>query len=332
MRQVDIIDGIRDIIIGSSIDASPENYEVCHRFVTRSDPDVCARFEAVQKEAMPISAAAFDQIRENAGPARGQINASRFMTEVDAHLAKVVGATSDARVHSHDYSRSLTAGAADLKALALGPEAAAIIADLAVRTNLAAERAESLEHILAQVSDEMSNLRRELEKAKLESSSDALTSLPNRRAFDSRLIDAITTAEAERQPLSLAFFDIDHFKLFNDTWGHKLGDQVLRFVGAQLAGQFREEGLPARFGGEEFVVLLPNYGSADAFAAIERFCGVVRSRVLRVRSDGREIGSVTLSAGIATLRRGESAEAFVERADAAMYAAKKAGRDRVISV
>jgi diguanylate cyclase len=139
----------------------------------------------------------------------------------------------------------------------------------------------------------------------------------------------VSAAQSDRQPLSLAFCDVDHFKKFNDTWGHRMGDQVLRFVGSQMASQFKEVGLPARFGGEEFVVLLPNHGSAEAYHAVERFCDTVRSRVLRIRSDGREVGSITLSAGVATLRRGEDPDAFVARADAAMYEAKKAGRNRV---
>jgi diguanylate cyclase len=330
MRQSDIIDSIREIIVGASIDASPENYDICHRFVVRSDTDVCAGFDAALAKAQPISADAFGAIRERAAPARGQIDAFRFMAKVDAQLVTLADATSDALGHAQDYSRSLDATAADLKALDLSPEAASIIAGLAAQTSFAARRAAALEASLAQASGELADLRQELERTKTEGSSDALTSLPNRRAFDSRLLDAISIAHAARQPLSIAFCDVDHFKKFNDTWGHQLGDQVLRFVGAQLAKQFAEIGVPARFGGEEFVVILPNHGSAEAFDAIDRFCGVVRSRVLRVRSDNREVGHVTLSAGVATLRRDDTATSLVERADAAMYAAKRSGRDRVM--
>jgi diguanylate cyclase len=331
VRQSDIIREISGIIIDASVEASPENYDICHRYITRSDSAVCVDFETALAKSNPLTAQAFGEIRDKAGPARGQIDAARFMRKVDEQLTAVVGAASDALGHTVDYGRSLDAGAADLKALDLDPRAEVIIANLAAQTTAAAERAARLEAGLIQASDELSALRQELEKAKRESSSDALTSLPNRRAFDSHLLDAICVAEAARQPLSLAFCDVDHFKNFNDTWGHSLGDQVLRFVGSQLASQFNDIGLPARFGGEEFVVLLPKLGLAEAFTAVSRFCDIIRARVLRVRSDGREIGYITLSAGITTLRRGEDASAFIERADAAMYAAKKAGRNRVVS-
>jgi diguanylate cyclase len=329
MRQSDVIDRVRDIILEISVDASPENYELCHRYVTRSDPAVVSAFEQALAIATPINAAAFQQIMDGAGPPRGQIDVARHMAQLDAQLATILGATSHAIEDAAGYSRSLSAGAEDLRSLDLGANAAALLADLETRTIAMAERAASLEANLHAASSELSALRGDLARAQHESGSDALTSLPNRRAFDSRLDDAIAVAQASRRPLSLAFCDVDHFKTFNDTWGHKLGDQVLRFVGSQMASLFGEIGLPARFGGEEFVVLLPNHGSADALEVVRRFCEAVSARILRQRSDGREIGRVTLSAGVATLRRGETATDFVERADATMYAAKQAGRNRV---
>ena len=331
MRQSDVIDRVREIILEISVDASPENYELCHRYVTRSDLAVVSAFEGAMAKTSPINVKAFQQIRDNAGPPRGQIDVGRHMAQLDAQLAKILGATSTAIEDAAGYSRTLSAGTKDLRGPDFGRDAVAFLADLEARTIAMAERAASLEANLQTASSELSELRSDLARAKHESGSDALTSLPNRRAFDSRLDDAIAVAHAGRQPLSLAFCDVDHFKTFNDTWGHKLGDQVLRFVGSQMATLFGDIGLPARFGGEEFVVLLPDHGSADALNVVRCFCEAVSSRVLRQRSDGREIGRITLSAGVATLRRGETAADFVERADATMYAAKQAGRDRVLS-
>jgi diguanylate cyclase len=188
MRQTDIIDGIKDIIVGASIDASPENYEICHRYVARTDAAVCAAFEQALAQSSPISAAAFGSIREKAAPPRGQLDAAKFLGKLDVELAKIFDATADARGHSGEYSRSLDAGAADLLALGASPEAMKIIAALAAQTNSARERTEALEQSLTDASDQLSGLRQELERVKHESSSDALTSLPNRRAFDSGLI------------------------------------------------------------------------------------------------------------------------------------------------
>jgi diguanylate cyclase len=331
VRQTDIIDAIREILVGASIDASPENYEICHRFVTQSDAAVCEAFKAALGEAKKIDARAFGRIRDESGPGERDAALDRQAETLEGQLALVMDATQQALGHTATYSQSLNADADRLESLGGGADIAGIVANLLVRTKAMAEHSRSLEASLASAGSELAGLRSALDKAKRESGTDALTALPNRRSFDGQLRDALANAEAGRAPLSLAFFDIDHFKAFNDTWGHQLGDHVLRFVAAQMAAQFKEVGLAARYGGEEFVLLLPDYGSVDALRAVKAFCASVSARVLRVRSDGREVGPVTLSAGVAAFRRGESAEALIARPDGAMYAAKQAGRNRVLS-
>jgi len=330
MRQSDIMTSISEIIVQACIDASPENYELCHRFVTRSDPAVCAAFEKALGQTKHIDAQAFQHILDAAGPPRGQIDVSRHMANLDEQIAVMLDAASATAGDAASYSSSLTDGAAHLDALNLGSDAKTIIADLITRTHSMSQRTASLEASLASASTELSILRRDLEKAKVESGTDALTSLPNRRTFDSRLAEAVTTASTSQEPLSLAFCDVDHFKKFNDTWGHKLGDEVLRYVAGQMVKHFATSGLPARFGGEEFVVLLPQLGSAGALETVQRFCEVLSARVLKVRADGQEVGKITLSVGVATLRVEEAPQALIERADEAMYAAKQAGRNRVM--
>jgi len=329
MRQSDIIERIGAIITRAGVDASPENYEVCHRYVTRSDPKVCRAFERALAESRHVDAQAFQAICDAAGPPPGQIDVARHMANLDKQIATMIGAAEEAAGNAASYSASLTDGATHLGALDLGADAAAIIGNLVAQTQSMAQRTATLEASLASASAELSEVRGDLEKARQESSTDALTSLPNRRTFDSKLAEAVAAAEASKQPLSLAFCDIDHFKKFNDNWGHKLGDEVLRYVASRMTNYFDPAGFPARFGGEEFVVLLPQHGPDEALASVRGFCEVLRSRVLKHRGDGREVGVITLSVGVATLRPREKAKALIERADEAMYAAKKAGRNRV---
>lgn len=329
MRQSDIIERVCAIIKGAGVDASPENYEVCHRYVTRSDPRVSAAFDRAFAQSKQIDARTFQEICDAAGPPPGQIDVARHMANLDQQIATMIGAAEEAAGDAASYSASLSDGATHLGALDLGTEAAVIIGNLLAQTQSMAKRTAVLEASLASASSELSEVRGDLEKAKHESSTDALTSLPNRRTFDSKLAEAVEAAEASKQPLSLAFCDIDHFKKFNDTWGHKLGDEVLRYVASRMASYFESAGFPARFGGEEFVVLLPEHGPDDALTSVRRFCEVLSSRVLKHRGDGKEVGVITLSVGVATLRPREQAKALIERADEAMYTAKKAGRNRV---
>jgi diguanylate cyclase len=145
---------------------------------------------------------------------------------------------------------------------------------------------------------------------------------------------SVTRALEEGQPLTVGLADIDHFKRFNDQWGHSIGDEVLRCVGAHLQAHARrtagERGFVGRYGGEEFLVALPGLGLSDAAAALDNARAVLARQVLRKADDGQCMGRVSFSAGVALLRAEDMVETLIDRADAALYAAKRAGRDRVL--
>lgn len=331
MRQAEVIKNIAEIILQAGIDAAPANYELCHRFVTRSDPLVCAEFEKALAESKFIDAATFQAILEGAGRERGHIDIALHMDNLDKQISTMIGAASTAAGDAATYSASLTKGATNLGALDPTSDAAAIISDLISQTRTMQQRTAALEENLAHASAELTSVRSDLAKAKVEGGTDALTSLPNRRTFDQKLAEAVEEAASTGRPLSLAFGDVDHFKKFNDTWGHKLGDEVLRYVAGTMVKHYGDLGFPARFGGEEFVVLLPKRTTAEAVKISQSFCERLGARALKTRTDGKEIGKITMSLGVATLKPDESPKDFVERADEAMYAAKKAGRNRVMA-
>lgn len=155
---------------------------------------------------------------------------------------------------------------------------------------------------------------------------DSLTSLANRHALDDAVKAAMQDMGMQRRPLSLIMIDIDHFKGFNDQWGHQAGDEVLRCVSRKMGEMFAEHGLVARFGGEEFAVLLPNCHLADADRHAEMCRQLVKSTECTYRERRFQ---VTISCGVTDAQAGETPEMFVQRADMALYAAKKLGRDCV---
>ena len=159
---------------------------------------------------------------------------------------------------------------------------------------------------------------------------DTLTGLANRRELDAVL--EVRLAEADRQgtPISCLMLDVDHFKRFNDTFGHDAGDAVLREVGAALKHSMRESGLAFRYGGEEFLLLMPGFGPEQATARAEE----IRARIasLHVTHDGRELGPITASLGVASTPEHCTSDRLVQAADAALLRAKEAGRDRVVVV
>ncbi len=172
---------------------------------------------------------------------------------------------------------------------------------------------------------ESSRLRDKFER---EATVDGLTGLRNRRWFDGTLARLYERNRRDRRPLSLLVLDVDHFKKFNDTYGHAAGDDVLKAVATTLANCLRPTDLPARYGGEEFVVLLPSTNLDGAAAAAERVRQAVASAELSI-SDGRRLPPITVSIGAVELRQHENAQALFTEGDAALYRAKQNGRNRV---
>lgn len=160
---------------------------------------------------------------------------------------------------------------------------------------------------------------------------DGLTGVYNRRWLDEvfpRMIDRCHMTEGGKSALSLVIVDIDHFKHYNDVYGHLVGDMVLRNVAKVLAKSLRPTDLLARYGGEEFAILLLDANLSSARVVANRICKAVAESELD-EVDGSVLAGVTLSAGVAELQKGEQLPALLHRADKALYEAKEAGRNRV---
>ncbi len=175
------------------------------------------------------------------------------------------------------------------------------------------------------------NIVLEFQKAELEAmnaelearaTTDGLTGLRNHRAFQERLSSEVTLAERHAAPLSLVLIDVDHFKQYNDAFGHPAGDAVLRQMARLMEREARASDLAARYGGEEFVLVLPRTDGAGAAAIAERLRGAVEA-------DAWPRHPVTISLGVATLGLGQDDHGLIARADEALYASKAAGRNRV---
>ena len=176
---------------------------------------------------------------------------------------------------------------------------------------------------------EVESLRKELQQVKEESLTDPLTGLSNRRAFDAEIEHHMVLAQEQKIPLSIMLIDIDHFKIFNDTYGHLVGDKVLRFLSATLKHCLKEKGIASRFGGEEFAVILPQTRLSDADAIAEQIRQSIASIELKDRVNSENYGNVTVSIGIAQCDMNERSDQLIQRVDEALYRAKGQGRNRV---
>jgi len=248
---------------------------------------------------------------------------------LDRELASVTDAISRAHRSQAAYGQTLGKAATRIDAVDGAPALKTIVTGLSSATRRVQRESESLEQKLAASTREVARLREHLEQVRRDAMTDALTNLANRKAFDEALAAAIADVEGGDEPLLLAVLDIDHFKRFNDTWGHQTGDQVLRYVASVLGRVSRPPRLAARYGGEEFAMIFPGETPARVATALEAVRKEIASRSLRRRSTNEDLGAVTISAGFAAWREGETCAGLLERADAALYASKRAGRNRV---
>lgn len=190
------------------------------------------------------------------------------------------------------------------------------------------DSASQLEHRLRVTRAELAAVTEAFVAARREAETDPLTGLPNRRRLERALAHALERVRRGGAAPILLFADIDHFKQFNDRYGHLTGDYVLRAIAQLLRANVKDRDLVCRWGGEEFAVLLAPVSLQEAEQVAERLRRLVASRRIRERSTGRELGRVTLSIGLGEAAAHETPEAWVARVDRALYRAKARGRDR----
>ncbi len=173
-------------------------------------------------------------------------------------------------------------------------------------------------HLVRKNSEKLSE---ELKQVRVLSLTDELTELPNRRAFRRRLEDEIGRAERYESQLSIAILDLDNFKQINDSYGHAVGDDMLRLFAKEVLTIFRHHDMVSRYGGEEFAVLLPNTSEEGSLRALQK----VRNKAIQTfyDHDGETIQTPTFSAGVAVYHPGETAESLINRADELLYLAKQ---------
>lgn len=244
-------------------------------------------------------------------------------------LGQVVSFLKSAEEKSGDYGRTLETAATDLNRGLAPDQIRQIVSSLAAATLDMANHNQLLTEQLQRSSHEAEALRKSLETVRVESLTDSLTGLANRRMFDETLRMRISEARAQNLELCLLLVDIDHFKRFNDTWGHHTGDQILRFLASALQAHARPDYLVARHGGEEFAMVMPRAGMRAAAHTADALRAAIQAKRLRRRSTNEDLGQVTVSIGVARLQPGDTPQGLIERADACLYASKRNGRNQV---
>jgi len=213
----------------------------------------------------------------------------------------------------------------------VGVDPAPLVESLLNELAKAVNRAAKLEARFAESTRELDAIRDSLSKSEERAKTDTLTDLPNRRALEEFFRKAQIAAMENGEPLSVLLIDIDHFKKFNDNFGHGVGDQVLRLMASVLRERLREYDLPARYGGEELIAVLPGADLATCAAVAERIRRLISECRITRRSTQELLPSITVSIGVGQFQFGESMTDLIERCDRALYLAKRNGRNQVVT-
>ena len=307
---------------------TPVNFELWLYYLGEPDGPLGREIQRLLETREPFSEATADMLAAEYLP-RGRLSeeirdAGRVL---DRELSSVADAISDAHSSNVAFSATLAEASANIESADDPEQLKILVTGLTAATHQVQAENASLEQRLDTSTQEVARLREHLELVRRDAMTDALTNLANRKAFDIQLESATKAAETGSSSLALAVLDIDHFKRFNDTWGHQTGDQVLRYVGSVLARVSPEPRFAARYGGEEFALIFPAEKTTAVLAALECVRKEIRSRALRRRSTNDDLGAVTISIGFAERLPGETAMSLLERADAALYESKHGGRD-----
>lgn len=193
------------------------------------------------------------------------------------------------------------------------------------------QSSESMTQKLAGAQAEIATLRENLARATTESERDFLTNSYNRKAFDKRLLEAMEEAQDSSSELSLLMLDIDHFKQFNDQYGHQIGDEVLKIVARSLIDAVKGADTVARYGGEEFAIILPRTPIGGGMIVAETIRKQIACKEFKNKATGEVYGVITVSMGVAAFRhmQNDTPARLIKRADEALYRSKHAGRNRV---
>jgi diguanylate cyclase len=312
--------------------ATPRNFEIWYAYATGHNAELNQQINDTLVRAGRLTEQDLSAIYER------HFSASRFCDRVDEVGARIVGEIEQvvtmieaAIGNSNDFSQSLAGAHREIITSGDREQLRFIVETLVRATKEVEEANQTLQKRLVDSREEINVLQENLEVVRTESLTDPLTTLANRKFFEESIKSFIEESEESGVPLSLILTDIDHFKKFNDTYGHLTGDQVLRLVAIALKQNVKGHDVAARYGGEEFVVLLPRTALMAAVTVADNIRRAVMGKELMRRSTGETLGRVTISLGVANWRKGDTVATLLERADACLYAAKHGGRNCVVA-
>lgn len=316
------------LIVRHKIPANPINYAICYDYVVGNNP---ALTEAVN--VMIADQRTFDYDTSLELYRKYICNASlESLEKINQRIHKVIEQATTAINETYHKAESANDNfkkkSVILEKISEKTDLQAILKEIIHETNSLAATSYAMQTKLVETHDEIEQLQSELSQVRKIATTDGLTGLLNRRAFDIALAEFVEQSNSQNTCLSI--LDIDYFKRINDTFGHVIGDNVIKYVASLMKTHAEDHHLAARYGGEELAIIMPNTSDELAIEICERIRNAMQSSNLKRKNDNQPLGEITLSIGVTKLKVGDDCESLINRADSALYKAKQIGRNNVV--
>ena len=327
------------LMLERDVAPTPANFAVWYVYVAGHEPELTRTLDILIDNAQDFSDARNVDLYKKymSSDLEGQA-LSDTTGRVEVELGKILSILTVADGGAQAYGKSLAEASNGLADASIGladagdaTKVEGVIAHMLSETRKMEQINQALEQKLQKSSDEIVHLKEDLDAMREEAMTDALTGIANRKMFDFELRRVAADAMESGTSLCLLMLDIDHFKRFNDTYGHQVGDQVLKLLGATLTSAVKGQDTAARYGGEEFAVILPSTDLDGATNVAEDIRGRINGKVLKNKTSGEDLGAISVSIGVGCFEFGEPLADFIRRADESLYLAKRTGRNKVVT-
>jgi diguanylate cyclase len=318
------------IMTRQRVPTTPANYDLWYRYITREYAALCDELDALLARGVTLTPQLCRELHaRHIGSTQSAAEAETLRAAIQDMAGRMLEQLEGFGHDISGYGSVLAASGSQLATPLQPAELRALLAELIDETEKAHSRSQQAQAALVALSNELTDLRDEVRRLDAAVRTDQLTGLANRRAFDDALARLVREANEGAEGLCLAMLDIDHFKRINDGHGHLTGDHVIRIVAQELQQCTRAADVVARYGGEEYALLLPATTLESAVMLCDDIRSLIEAQAVQDVRTGIALERVTVSAGVALYRRGEPAAEFVARADQCLYASKQRGRNRV---
>ena len=326
-RRRQLLTDVGSFLMTHRLEINPYTLAMAHDVITGADQRLARLIEQRVAARQPLTLEWLEEAGRNCGRNDNADMLNALMEKFESSLEAFGQTTRAAKSATTDYNSALEAHVGELEQVS---KAGVVISELATIAKVMLERTRFIEQEMSRSELQTRTLQSNLEDARRTAEMDHLTGLPNRRAFEAALERELVAPREAREPLCVAFCDIDHFKRINVTHGHEAGDRVLRAVAQTLATISDDRCHVARHGGEEFVVLLRGRTLDEALTVLDGARATMADRRLVNRATDVPFGRITFSAGIADVFAHPSHRDALKAADDALYVAKSRGRNCIV--